>query len=1741
MSANNEQPARTPGPERCASFRRGRRFRRAAGGAAVAILSVAGPVALSGPAQAATAVTPGAVTVSPTTAGSPSDYSVPFTVSGSGALAPGGTITVTAPDGTVWPASAGSYGIVVNHSHAATVQSVSVSDVTGPGSNSTSATANQVVITLATSTIADGDLVTASTSGMSATNPTLASTTYVMNESTSADTTPAASPHYSITAGPVMGLVVTGGDNQSSSGVFSVPLSATAVDTYGNPVTTAVGTVTFSAPSSGASVTFAPCSSNPHTYQCVTSLSGGVATSSTPTATGGAGGPYAVTASLTSPPESTSPPFELTNLAAPPSGSSVTPQALTLSSHTEGASPVTYTFPFTSTSALGSGSSITFLAPNGTVFPGPMTSYTVANTTLGGASQTISSVNPAKAAGPGAPTTDPACTNEQGSLSGSTCTSNTNNEVVINLGAPTLVNAGNTVTVTVTGMTNPTFATSGDVVDESTSADTLPAATSAYAINPGPLASIVVTSGSNQSAEVSHAFGQNLVATALDGAGNPVSGVAVTFTAPGSGASATFPNTTTTQISTTGANGQATAQAPTANSTAGAYHVTATSGAVAASPSFALTNTTPPGTPGTLILGSNTEGATGVTYTVPFTTTANGAIPASGTITLVAPNGTALPGTMGNYSVAVNNGHAATVSGVSATAVVGPGANTVSGTTNQALITLGSSNIANGDTLTVTITNVTNPSVASTTDVMDEATSADQTLAASPTYTINPGAASQLVVTGGNSQATGVNEPFATPMSVTLEDAAGNTVPGAGFAVMFAAPSSGPSGTFDPAGCSGNTGATPAYECITSTSAGGVATASTFTANSTAGGYNVTASADPVTNGTFSLTNVPVLTPGGITVMPDTAASSATYTVPFTTSADGAIPASGACTAACTITLVAPNNTALPSSAGAYTVTVNHNHAATVSSVAVSKVAGPGSNGVSATNNQVVITLLASSVAAGDLVTVTITGVTSPSAAGNYQMKESTASDTIAQTSPPYAVTAGAASKVVAASGNNQVAQVGTAYAAPLTATVEDAHSNPEGAGIAVTFTAPASGAGGTFAAGCASNPSANVCVADTNASGVATASTLTADATPGQFTVVASSAGLTSANFTLTNETAVTPGDVTLSSPTVGATPVRYTVPFTTSASAGSIPPSGGACPANCTITIVAPNDTTFSSSTSDYGVTANNGHGATVGGVAVSAVMGPGSNSVSATNNQAVITLSASTIAGGDQVTVQLSNATNPTTASDSYQLDESTSGDPVVATSPDYSVTADAATTMNYVSGNNQSTQVGTDFPGPLVVQFFDEFGNPVPNWNVVFATPGGSPTATFAPCAGGNPNGNNNCEVASDADGVATSSVLTADGTTGSYQGGAFTSGTVSPVLFTLTNTAAPVPPPPPPPPAPPASQGDGGPVVLQQNGAPSLFVVGSGGSLLNYWYIPQTGQWGSATVASSGVTAPPSVQLQQNGAPTVFVQGAGGSLWNYWYIPQTGQWGAAEIASGGVASQPYAQLQPANGAPTVFVEGAGGSLFNYWYIPETGQWGAAEIVSGGVASAPGVQLQQNGAPTVFVEGAGGSLLNYWYIPQTGQWGAGTVASGGVASRPAVQVQPANGEPTVFVTGAGGSLLNYWYIPQSGSWGAAQIVSSGVTSAPSIQLQPANGAPTVFVQGGGGSLFNFWYIPQSGGWGAAEIASGGVASQPAVQLQPANGAPTLFVVTSGGAVLNYWYIPQSGSWGAATVAGGGVVAP
>jgi hypothetical protein len=141
----------------------------------------------------------------------------------------------------------------------------------------------------------------------------------------------------------------------------------------------------------------------------------------------------------------------------------------------------------------------------------------------------------------------------------------------------------------------------------------------------------------------------------------------------------------------------------------------------------------------------------------------------------------------------------------------------------------------------------------------------------------------------------------------------------------------------------------------------------------------------------------------------------------------------------------------------------------------------------------------------------TASAFTANTDAGAYTVTAST-SGTTATASFSLTNTAGTAASLAATGGTPQTVAVG-ATSAPLVAQVTDADGNPV-QGVSVTFTAPASGASGSFTS-TTSNTEPDV----TDVNGNATAADFVANSTQGgPYNVVASSTGLTSVNFVLTN-----------------------------------------------------------------------------------------------------------------------------------------------------------------------------------------------------------------------------------------------------------------------------------------------------------------------------------------------------------------------------------------------------------------------------------------------------------------------------------------------------------------------------------------------------------------------------------------------------------------------------------------------
>jgi uncharacterized repeat protein (TIGR01451 family) len=151
-------------------------------------------------------------------------------------------------------------------------------------------------------------------------------------------------------------------------------------------------------------------------------------------------------------------------------------------------------------------------------------------------------------------------------------------------------------------------------------------------------------------------------------------------------------------------------------------------------------------------------------------------------------------------------------------------------------------------------------------------------------------------------------------------------------------------------------------------------------------------------------------------------------------------------------------------------------------------------------------------------------GIVSNSISGTYNLMAS-APGLALSALIPLTNTAATPAAIAASLGNSQTQTINTAFPAVLQAAVTDAYGNPV-PNVAVTFTAPGSGASATFA-----GSGTNVAVVNTNTSGIAVSPVITANSTAGAVNVLATVKGASkAANFTL-NTVAATEVIIQLSS----------------------------------------------------------------------------------------------------------------------------------------------------------------------------------------------------------------------------------------------------------------------------------------------------------------------------------------------------------------------------------------------------------------------------------------------------------------------------------------------------------------------------------------------------------------------------------------------------------------------------------
>lgn len=356
-------------------------------------------------------------------------------------------------------------------------------------------------------------------------------------------------------------------------------------------------------------------------------------------------------------------------------------------------------------------------------------------------------------------------------------------------------------------------------------------------------------------------------------------------------------------------------------------------------------------------------------------------------------------------------------------------------------------------------------------------------LSAVATYTLDNHAASQtLSAETSRAQSATIDSRYAKPLTARLVDAGGQPIEGASVTFTLGAQ----------AGASGAAGAAApdasfvagTNQATVLTDANGIATSPLFTADGTPGDFTATASSPATTAVSFALRNLPAH-------IAATSKSTSTATV-------------------------GTRYHQRP------TAKVRNAHGKGIDGVSVTFTISSSSGGATATFPD------------GSKVATVLTGAGGEAAAPRPLANTTTGSFTIAAaisgTTSIANLTlrnrAGRPTTVVAGAASGESAVISQRFPAALAVTVSDQYGNPV-AGATVTFTAPASGASGSFSeprrrhskTRNVSTHSTRRVAVKTNASGIAIAPPFTANATAGGYIVTATAKGSTAhASFALVN-----------------------------------------------------------------------------------------------------------------------------------------------------------------------------------------------------------------------------------------------------------------------------------------------------------------------------------------------------------------------------------------------------------------------------------------------------------------------------------------------------------------------------------------------------------------------------------------------------------------------------------------------
>ncbi len=777
-----------------------------------------------------------------------------------------------------------------------------------------------------------------------------------------------------------------------------------------------------------------------------------------------------------------------------------------------------------------------------------------------------------------------------------------------------------------------------------------------------------------------------------------------------------------------------------------------------------------------VLLGSGAAGA-GSSYTIGFSTSATGAVTAGGTITVQAPTGTLWPGNNCNdYSLTdlttPSGSFAPCTGGVSET-FGRPGLPIFSyASYSGAAVTITVPNaIGAGDSLSLVVSGVVNPAAGPHT--LSVSTSADVAPAASSTYTIVSGAsvtspsvalsssaatAHATYTVGFSTSATGA---IAAGGTITLVAPPGTLWPGNNCTDYALTDLTTSSGSFVP--CAGGVSETfgkPGLPIFSYASYSGAAVTITVPNAINAGDslslvvggvlnpaagprtLSVSTSADvaPAASGTYTVTSAASVSQPAVAPSSSAAGGSSNYTIAFSTSATGAVPAGG------TITLAAPTGTTWPGGGCSYALTDVTTSSGNFSCASTVSVAGPSTVTIGVPN----------SILASDSLSLLVNGVTNPGG-GIDTLSVATSSDVVASPSSSYTITGSPGSPTSVASPTLSTTSTaggaaGVTYTVGFTASASGGLGGGSGS---ITLAAPAGTIFGACPYGCGGGNATYTITDTTNSSGSGSASPSAFAAGGSVVTVVPANTIQAGDSVTLTitqvvsppagagqlaistsadqapvsvADTTTAPGSVSSASlaPTTtaaGAAGVTYSLSFTASAS-GAVEGGLGS------ITLAAPAGTIFGAC--PYGCGGGN---ATYTITDTTHPSGSGSASPSQiADGGAMVSLTpANTIQAGDSVTLTVTQVLNPPAGSG--QLSISTSSDPVAVNAADTTTAAGSVSSVSFgpssTAGGASGVTYAVGFTASATGAITAGFGS------ITLAAPAGT---IFGPCPYGCGGGN-----------------------------------------------------------------------------------------------------------------------------------------------------------------------------------------------------------------------------------------------------------------------------------------------------------------------------------------------------------------------------------------------------------------